>query len=257
MFVERPMKSKWRKHLIGCLFFGLLSIPVYFLDLALFAGGGGNWITLDFRGLLFWAYITLLAIHVVLSSIGVLSFRKSGLLRIHVVATILSISLLVVGVVAYGKIQRLIASTEQRAFMEGRKQLINAIELKEWWYVPDEKHPTEIRVKAVVHQSGRFAGNVSAEATDASGSSSTVFESINTPESQRQVQSGEVVTYAFPLKVLRASPVGNLRITLYLFEARSGPSPGDIAKVFMNSPPQDDDGEYFYGVLPAPSRIAK
>ena len=37
------------------------------------------------------------------------------------------------------------------------------------------------------------------------------------------------------------------------FKAPSGPAPGDIAKVFMNSPQRDDDGEYFYGVLPTPS----
>jgi hypothetical protein len=161
-----------------------------------------------------------------------------------------------VGIFAYGKLHRLIASNEQRALMESRRQLMNAIDLKEWWYVPDENHPTEIRVKAVVHRSGRFAGNVSAEATDASGLTSTVFESINEPGSERQVQSGEVVTYAFSLKVLRVLPADDLRITLYLFEARSGPSAGDIAKVFMKSPTKDDDGEYFYGVLPPPSRIA-
>ena len=54
------MKSVWRKHLIICLVLGLLAIPVYFLDRALLGGsGGGNWITLDFRGLIFWTYITL------------------------------------------------------------------------------------------------------------------------------------------------------------------------------------------------------
>jgi hypothetical protein len=56
---------------------------------------------------------------------------------------------------------------------------------------------------------------------------------------------------------LHAAHADNVRIILYLFKARSGPAPGDIAKVFMNSPQQDDDGEYFYGVLPAPSRPAK
>ena len=63
------MKSVWRKHLIICLVLGLLAIPIYFLDRALLGrGGGGNWITLDFRGLVFWSYITLVAVHVTLSS---------------------------------------------------------------------------------------------------------------------------------------------------------------------------------------------
>src|SRR2546429_1090093 len=74
------MKSAWRKHLTICLALGLLAVPVYFLDLAATgAGGGSNWITLDFRGLIFWTYITLLAIHVSLSSVAVPLFpnRKS------------------------------------------------------------------------------------------------------------------------------------------------------------------------------------
>jgi hypothetical protein len=41
---------------------------------------------------------------------------------------------------------------------------------------------------------------------------------------------------------------------LYPFKALSGPNGGDIAKVFMKSPQHDDDGEYFYGVLPPPSQ---
>jgi hypothetical protein len=106
----------------------------------------------------------------------------------------------------------------------------------------------------VVHQSGRFAGNVTGEQTDASGSSATIFESTNGPETQRQVRSGEAFTYAFPLKFLTPGRADDVRFALYLFKAPSGPAAGDIAKVFVNSPQRDDDGEYFYGVLPPPSQ---
>jgi hypothetical protein len=99
--------STWGKHLIICLCLGLLAIPIYFLGLASTEdGGGGNWITLDFRGLIFWTYIALLAIHVVLSSIGVLSFPNSGVLRIHTGALVLSLFLLVTGFAIYGKLLR-------------------------------------------------------------------------------------------------------------------------------------------------------
>jgi hypothetical protein len=107
------MQSIWRKHLVICLFLGLLTIPIYFLDLALTEEGGGNWITLDFRGLIFWTYITLLAIHIVLSSIGVLSFPKSGALRIHFWSMVLSVILLVTGFVVYGKLLRSQAITSR------------------------------------------------------------------------------------------------------------------------------------------------
>jgi hypothetical protein len=60
--------------------------------------------------------------------------------------------------------------------------------------------------------------------------------------------------YAFPLKFLTAGRADDVRVTLYLFKAPSGPAAGDIANVFVNSPQRDDDGEYFYGVLPPPSQ---
>jgi hypothetical protein len=57
--------------------------------------------------------------------------------------------------------------------------------------------------------------------------------------------------------MLHAAYADNVRITLYLFKARRGPAAGDIAKVFLNASHQDDDGKYFYGLLPAPSQPAK
>src|SRR4029453_10402929 len=128
--------------------------------------------------------------------------------------------------------------------MESRRPLMNVIELKEWWYFDDESHPTEVRVSVVVHQSGRFAGNVTGEQTDSSGSSTTIFESANGPESQRQVHSEEAFTYAFPLKFFSVGKADDVRITLYLFKAPDGPAAGDITKIFVKSPQRDDDGEY-------------
>jgi hypothetical protein len=253
------MKSIWRRHLIICLFWGLLAVPIYFLDRAFLGpkAGGGNWITLDFRGLIFWTYVTVLAIQVTVSSIAILLFPKAGALRIQLGSILLSVILFVTGGAGYEKLRRIAISNEHRAMMESRKPRMNVIELKQWCYVPDETHPTEIRVSVVVHQPGRFAGNVTGEQTDSSGDFTTVFQSTNGPESQRQVREGEAFTYAFPLEFLTAGRANDVRITLYLFKAPSGPAPGDIAKVFMTSPQQEDDGEYFYGVLPPPSQPAK
>jgi hypothetical protein len=251
------MKSVWRKHLIICLVLGLLAIPIYFLDRALLSPSGGNWITLDFRGLLFWSYVTVVTIDVILSSIAALFFPKAGALRIHLGSMVLAVALLITGIAVYGKMRRVAISNEYRKMMADRKPLVNVIELKRWWYVPDESHPTEIRVNVITHQSGRFAGNVTGEQTDSSGSSTTIFEASNGPETQRQVRSEEAFTYEFPLKSLSAGQADDVRITLYLFKAPDGPAAGDITKIFVKSPQRDDDGEYFYGVLPPPSQPGK
>jgi hypothetical protein len=251
------MKSVWRKHLIICLVLGLLAIPIYFLDRALLGPSGGNWIALDFRGLLFWTYITLVAIEVILSSIAVLLFPKAGALRIHLGSAVLALVLFITGVAVYGKLRRASISNEYQTMMEKRRPLMNVVELKKWSYLPDESHPTEIRVSVVAHQPGRFAGNVTGEQTDASGSSTTIFESTNELQSQRQVRSGEAFTYTFPLKFLNSGQADDVRITLYLFKAPDGPAAGDITKIFVKSPQRDDDGEYFYGVLPPPSPSVK
>ena len=206
-------------------------------------GGGGNWITLDFRGLIFWTYITLLAIHVTVSSVAILLFPKTGVLRIQFGSVVVSVILLVTGLAAYGKLRRLAISNEHRALMASRRPLMNAIELKEWSWFPMRVIRWRSASSVVVHQSGRFAGNVTGEQTESSGSSTSVFESTNGPESQRQVRSGEAFTYAFPLKFLTVGRADDVRITLYLFKAPSGPAAGDVAKVFMKSPERDDDGE--------------
>jgi len=251
------MKAVWRKHLIIYLVFGLLAIPIYFLDRALLRPSGSNWINLDFRGLIFWTYLILVGIHVVVSSVAVLLFQNAGALWIHLSSAVIAVVLLVTGVAVYGKLRRAAMSNEYQKMMADRRPLMNVIELKRWWYVPDESHPTEIRVDVVTHQPGRFAGNVTGEQTDSSGSSKVIFEAANGPETQRQVRSGEAFTYSFPLKFLNAGQADDVSITLYLLKAPSGPAAGDITKIFVKSPQRDDDGQYFYGVLPSPSQPAK
>src|SRR5260370_11992130 len=127
------------------------------------------------------------------------------MLRINLGSMVLSVILLAGGFVVYGKLRRQVIANQQRSVMESRRSLVDVIQLKEWWYFPDEMHPTEIRVRVVVHESGRFAGNVTGEQTNSSGSSTTVFESTNEPESQQQVTSGEEFTYIFSLKFLTAA----------------------------------------------------
>jgi hypothetical protein len=237
------------------LLLGLLAFPAYYLDRALVGqGGGGNWISLDFRGLVFWSYLIFAAIEIALSSAALLLFPKLRIWPVHVGAILLSPILLVAGLASYGYLQRLELGRSYQASMDSRKTHFNVIELKKWWYFPDDIHPTEIHVSVIVHDSGRFAGNVTASQSDSSGSSQIIFESTDEPDRQQQVSGKEAFDYVFPLRILHTGHADDIRITLYLFKADSGPAKGDIAKIFVNSPPQDDDGEFFYGRLPAPSK---
>ena len=128
------MQSIWRKHLSICLFLVVLAIPIYFMDLTSTRDGGdGNWITLDFRGLIFWTYVALLAIDVILSSIAVLSFPKSGVLPIHFYSIVLSVVLLVTGVVVYGKLLRAKAISIRPATFN--REITERVVLITRWYV--------------------------------------------------------------------------------------------------------------------------
>jgi hypothetical protein len=71
---------------------------------------------------------------------------------------VLSVILLATGFVAYGKLLRARAISDQRTFMESRRSLINVIELKKWGYFPDDINPTEIRVNVVVPPARQVCG---------------------------------------------------------------------------------------------------
>ena len=118
------MNAVWRKHLIICVVLGFLALPIYFVDRALLSPSGGNWIALDFRGLIFWAYITLLAIHIVVSSFAVLLFPKAGALWIHLGSAVLTVVLFITGVAVYGKVRRVAISNEYRTMMADRRPLV-------------------------------------------------------------------------------------------------------------------------------------
>lgn len=100
------MTSRWRRHFIVCFCLGLLAVPIHFIDQALGAGGGGIWISLDFRGVIFWSYVVWLAIEVTLSSVAVRLFPRSRVLGMHIGVMALALILLIVGVFVYGELGR-------------------------------------------------------------------------------------------------------------------------------------------------------
>src|SRR3954451_2445633 len=185
------VKPRWFKYLIVWICLALLALPVYFIDQALFAPRGGNWITLDFRGLWFGPYVDCVAIYVVLSAITLFFARPKHMVLHQLGLIVLSIVLFVAGLVTYGRMHDAAARHQREAVTESRRPLRNLIELNSWGYFPDDVSPAEIRVNVTVHNSGRFAGNLTGMQTDAEGSFTTVFQSANQPSDQRQVKKGE------------------------------------------------------------------
>ena len=118
------MSSTRRNHLVICLLLGLLAIPVYYLDRAVVGqGGGSNWITLDFRGLIFWSYVIFVAVEIALSSTAVRLFPKLRTWQVHLGAILVSPILLVAGFAAYGHLRRLEVERSYQASMKSRKAL--------------------------------------------------------------------------------------------------------------------------------------
>jgi hypothetical protein len=251
------MKLVWRRHLIVCSCLGLLTVPIYFVDQSLFAPSGSNWITLDFRGLFFWSYLIWFAIYTAVGSIALPLFPSARKVGVQLALMGLSLVLLVTGFFVYGKAQVWTARHQDHLAMERRRARLNVIELRSWGYHPNDVSPAEIQVNVAVHEAGRFAGNVTGVRNDGADSAMTVFESINKPQDQRQVREGDSFSYVFPLKILGPGRADTVSITLYLFKNTSEPAAGDIAKVFSTLPHAEDDGQYFYATLPAPSYPAK
>ena len=106
------MTPIWRTHLTVCCFSDFWLLP-YITWIWLTGAGGGSWITLDFHGLIFWAYVALVVIDIALSSIGVASFPSAKASRIHLCSIVLSVILLAVGFVIYGKLMRARVSGQQ------------------------------------------------------------------------------------------------------------------------------------------------
>jgi hypothetical protein len=246
------MKSIWRKNLIITLILGLLAIPVYFVDEAFTSGGGGGWITLNFRGLIFETYVALIAIHAVLSTLSVHFFPLVAALPRYLATFLMSLILFAGGFYAWGLLDDMAHARQIRALEAKRAPLANVIELKEWWYYPDSIAPTEIRVSVVVHSAGRFDGLVRGNVKRADGSSDLVFISGDDLSHQRRVKKDDAFIYHFTLQFRQPGPANSVRITLWLFDPEVAPDARSIAKTYISSPSDRDEGDDFFSPLPPP-----
>lgn len=239
-----------RHHIIFCFILLLAAIPVYILDHYTMKSSGGNWISLDFRGLLIGLYLIFLVIHIALSSVAIHFFPQFRLVQIHLFTALISIAIMAIGISVYNTMVKSRSRQDYNAMMEKRKPLFDQIQLKRWWYVPNAQNPTEIHADLEVTAGGRFSGFATGKGAGEFGIN--VFSSEG--EAQHMVKANEGIHYIFPLTINSPGVASQIELTFYLFKAPAGQTTDeDIVKIFKESVEVADDGSYFYEVLPPPS----
>lgn len=239
----------WKRHRKICLVLSILAIPIFLFDYVLLGPGGGDFISLNFRGFFILPYIFFLILHVGISTVGLFYFRQLSLPLIHLCSALLAVLVLVFSFLAINKMHTDAVKKAYALQMQKRKLLADNIELKRWWFVPNEADPKEIHVEVIVTDSGRFSGGV--EGRKGSGMHSKhIFASNNT---QRMVKANEHFTHVFTLEKYNPGQADNIEITLYLFKDSKNLEDVDITKIFTKSFSTKDDGTFFYGFLPPPS----
>lgn len=239
----------WRNQLIiGGILIGL-TLPVYFLDRALLKPTGTSSF-LDFSGLFLWTWLILIALHLILSSLGVHFYPKKSLSSIHLVSALSSIILFVVGYLGIESVYRYKTRKSYEIRQDERNKLADVIQLKQWWLEPSAEDPQEVHVKVSVSESGRFSGGLDARNTE------NDWEQIfaQRDQSQIQVRAGDEFDYVMDLERFNPGIPDDWQLTFYLFKDENGSASENITKIFVSHPERGDDGHFFYGQLPELSK---
>lgn len=238
-----------RNHILICSILVLLAIPVYIADNHTLKSGGGDWISLDFRGLFIKSYLVFILIYIAISTLAIIYYHHLKLFKIHAYSAILSLVILAFGLFLFDKVRKNSSVKKYSAKMEQRKSIFNDILVKQWWFVPTAENPKEIHVDLEVASSGRFSALVTGKEKGEYGKN--IFSSDG--EVQHLVNSGKLIHYVFPLTIINPGKAKDIEFTFYLFKAPIGESrKDDVVKIFKDSIVTNDDGSYFYDTLPPP-----
>lgn len=232
-----------------CVILLLLSIPIAIADFILLKDKGGGWISLDFRGILTGAYLIVMVLHIMISTIMIKYFSWQQVGTVHGISAVFSIGLFCLSVFGYFTWQKKQDRERYEATQAIRAKLFHVLSLDEWKYSPDSINATEIIVSVTVSESGRFSCNANGFGEGEFGE--MLFHSDKVK--QRGVEKGEHFVHTIPIKWLKAGVPEKIEITLYLFADNTGSAGQDVTKIFTTHPTRDDDGQYFYELLPPPN----
>jgi hypothetical protein len=241
-----------RNHILICTILVLSAIPVYIAGNNMLKSGGGDWISLDFRGLFIRLYLVFIGIYIAFSTLVVVYSHHLKLLKIHAFSAILSLAIIAIGLFLFDKVRKNSSVNKYSAKMELRKSIFNDVRVKQWWIVPTAENPKEIHVDLEVAAAGRFAALATGKENGENGKN--IFSSGG--EDQHLVNAGELIHYVFPITIINPGQAKDIEFTFYLFKAPIGETrEDDVVKIFKDSIVTTDDGSYFYDTLPRPLNV--
>lgn len=240
----------WEYHIRLCFILLFLTIPIAIADFVLLKDKGGGWISLDFRGILTGAYLIVVVLHIIISTLTLKYTSWQHVAMVHSFSAVFSIGLFCAGAYGYFAWQKSLDRRQYEQTRATRAKLFHVLSLKEWWYSPDSKNPTEIIVSVSVSESGRFSGNANGYGEGEYGEMHFHSDKVQ----QRHVKKGEHFTHAIPITWVKEGMPSMIEITLYLFADSTGSAGQNVIKVFTPQPTREDDGHNFYDVLPPPNQ---
>lgn len=207
----------------------------------------GDWISLNLRGLAIGAYAFVSAVHILISSLGVVLIGR-GLLGIHIVSIFLSVGICWIAWMTFSLHVDNKDANRQRERMDGRKKLFHVIDLIEWKFMPNANNPSAISATIKVTESGRFAAHVYGKSTG----DYPVFVDIAEEAEQVEVLAGDQFEFVMPLSLYERAMGEDLELRFYLFNDDLEYPRTMASKVYKRIIKVDDDGHDFYEVLPNP-----
>lgn len=236
----------WRDHLIILAVFAGLTIPAYFIDAWLLKSSRGALFSL--QGLFVSFYLIWIAVHALVSTVGLYFFKTTGMATLHGVSVVLSIILVAIGLFIIEGLDQRSQTLAAEALKAERAERQNVLTLVKWQYSSSPGKPESVLITVRTAQAGRFAARI-----DARGEgeySKEIF--AGELESQVHLAAGDTVTLPLKLNHYSEEQVDGITLTLYLFEKQKGGYGKDIRKIYMPDINAYDDGRIFYDRLPEP-----
>jgi hypothetical protein len=244
----------WRRHLIILAVLAAAMVPIALLDREIMGPGQGDWISLDFRGLLIGAYAIGLGIHSAVTSAAIAFWKPRRIIGLHLGGAVVSAALFAAGLTVYFSLSERADAAASRKEYDARLAFSKSVTLEQWSIVGSPE-PREVLLRVFATSDGDFAMRVSAE-------TSAGVTVVSGDLERRPVTAGERLDPRVSLTRSGEGEVHSWELHLMFFRPpkdapRALPSAWDAVSILYEPEPlkTDYDGQFFYRPLPPPSPI--